>query len=127
MLPAELAEERAVARVAEGVTGAAGGIETSRIEAFSERTLVARDAEYAEVIEAASGAGSRVTAAGKPTFAGVEENEADLARPRRRVRAIDGRDRHGALGRAGATEADRAGEDGVARVHRTLRGRRARS
>lgn len=118
LLPVGLADEdeQALATVAEGITGAGGSIDSFRIEAFSpeaHRALVERfngerDAEYAEVVERAAGLVAelaRETAAGKFTFAEVEENDAELAKLRRWLETIGTRDRYGAPGRAGAEQA----------------------
>jgi hypothetical protein len=123
LLPAGLADERALATVAQGITAAGGGIDTFRIEVFApethdrlvERFNVERDAEYAEVVDRAQALVAeleREAERGKFTFAEVEENDADLAKLRRWLEAIAGRDRYDAAGRTGAeqavAEADRA-------------------
>jgi hypothetical protein len=123
LLPAGLADERALATVAQGITAAGGGIDTFRIEVFApethdrlvERFNAERDAEYAEVVDRAQALVAeleREAERGKFTFAEVEENDADLAKLRRWLEAIAGRDRYDAAGRTGAeqavAEADRA-------------------
>jgi hypothetical protein len=102
LLPAKLADERALSTVAEGITAAGGGIDTYRVEAFKaqahdrlcRRFSAERDAEYAEVVDRA-----------RALVAEVEENDADLAKLRRWLEAIAGRDRYAADGRAGAEQA----------------------
>lgn len=116
LLPAGLADERALAMVADGITAAGGGIDTFRIEVFAPEThekLLARfnaerDAEYAEVVDRAQALIAeldREAERGKFNFAEVEENDADLAKLRRWLEAITGRDRYAADGRAGAVQA----------------------
>jgi hypothetical protein len=117
LLPAGLADERALATVAEGITAAGGGIDTFRIEVFAaethdtliQRFNAERDAEYAEVVDRAQALVAeleREAERGKFNFAEVEENDADLAKLRRWLEAIAGRDRYGAAeGRAGAEQA----------------------
>ncbi len=111
-----MADQQALATVAEGITSAGGGIDTFQIEAFSvqaHQALVARfnadrDAEYGEVVERAGAVVAELdkeARRGKFGFAEVEENEADLARLHRWLDAIGGRDRYGAAGRAGAQRA----------------------
>jgi hypothetical protein len=116
LLPVGLAEDRALATVADGITGAGGSIDTFRIEAFTaeaqqallERFNADRDAEYAEVVERAQaliGELDRESERGKFTFAEVEENDADLVKLRRWLEAIGRRDQYGATGRARAEQA----------------------
>jgi hypothetical protein len=116
LLPVALADEPALAMVAEGITSAGGGIDTFRIEAFhpeTQRNLVARfsadrDAEYAEVVERADALIAeldREAKRGKFCFAEVEENDADLAKLRRWLDSIAKRDHYGASGRADAEKA----------------------
>jgi hypothetical protein len=125
LLPAGLADEHALAAVAEGLTGAGGTIDTFRIDAFSaeahqallERLNAGRDAEYTEVVERAQALVAELdgeSARGKFTFAEVEENEADLGKLRRWLATIATRDRYGANGRAAA-------EGAVERAARRLR------
>jgi len=123
LLPAVLADDHALATVAEGITAAGGGIDTFHVEAFApethdgllQRFNADRDAEYAEVVDRAQALVAeldREAERGKFNFAEVEENDADLAKLRRWLEAIAGRDRYDAGGRAGAeqavAEADRA-------------------
>jgi hypothetical protein len=116
LLPADLADEQALATVVEGITGAGGGIDTYRIEAFTaeaqqallERLNAERDAEYTEVVERAQALIDeldRESQRGKFTFAEVEENEADLVKLRRWMEAIARRDRYRAAGRTAAEQA----------------------
>lgn len=116
LLPAGLADDRALDTVAEGISAGGGSIETYRIEAFTpeahralvERFNVERDAEYTEVVERAQALVAELdqeTRRGKFTFAEVEENEADLVKLRRWLAAIGRRDRYGAPGRAAAEQA----------------------
>jgi hypothetical protein len=116
LLPADLADEPALATVAAGITGAGGGIDTYRIEAFTteahlavlERLNAERDAEYTEVVERAQALLDeldRESRQGKFTFAEVEENEADLVKLRSWMEAIGRRDRYGAAGRTAAEQA----------------------
>jgi hypothetical protein len=113
LVPTDLADETALATVAEGLTSAGGSIDIFPIEAFAgdaQQVLLARfnterDAEYAEVVERAQALVDELekeTARGKFTFAESEENEADLAKLRRWLDAIGQRDRYGAAGRAQA-------------------------
>jgi hypothetical protein len=124
LLPAELADERALSTVAEGITAAGGGIDTYRIEAFTleahdrlcRRFNAERDAEYAEVVDRARALVAeldREAERDKFTFAEVEENDANLAKLRRWLEAIAGRDRYVADGRADA-------EQDVAQAERAL-------
>jgi hypothetical protein len=123
LLPAALADERALATVTEGIMAAGGGIDTFRVEAFdpdAHERLVARfngerDAEYAEMVDRARALIAeldREAERGKFTFAEVEENDADLAKLRRWLDTVNGRDRYDAAGKTGAeqavAEADRA-------------------
>lgn len=123
LLPGDLADDRALATVAEGIIGAGGSIDTFGIEALTadaQQALLARfnadrDADYAEVVERAQaliGELDRESQRGKFTFAEVEENEADLGKLRRWLAAIGRRDRYRATSRAGAeqtvAEAERA-------------------
>lgn len=116
LLPAALADQKALAEVTGGITGAGGSIDTFGIEAFADQAqqaLVARfnaerDAEYAEVVERAEAVVAeldRESGRGKFTFAEVEENDAELAKLRRWMEAIGGRDHHGAAGRSRAEAA----------------------
>jgi hypothetical protein len=116
LLPVGLADERALATVAEGITAAGGSIDTFRIEAFTaegqqallQRFNADRDAEYTEVVERAQALIDeldRESQRGKFTFAEVEENEADLVKLRRWLDTIARRDRCGAAGRASAVQA----------------------
>jgi hypothetical protein len=125
LLPIGLADERALATVAEGITVAGGTIDTFRIEAFTadaqqmllERVNADRDAEYAEVVERAQALLAeldREGQRGKFTFAEVEENEAELVKLRRWLAAIGRRDRYRAAGRP-------AGEQAVAAAEQALR------
>lgn len=73
-----------------------------------ERFNAERDAEYAEVVERAEAVVAeldRESGRGKFTFAEVEENDAELAKLRRWMDAIGGRDYHGAGGRCRAEAA----------------------
>jgi uncharacterized protein YdbL (DUF1318 family) len=125
LLPVDLADDRALGTVAEGITGGGGSIETYRVEAFTpeaQQALVQqfnadRDAEYAEVAERAQALVAELdqeSRRGKFTFAEVEENEADLVKLRRWLAAIGRRDRYAASGRAAAGQA-------VAQADRELR------
>jgi len=116
LVPAELADDAALATVAEGITSAGGNIDIFPIEAFggdAQNALLARfnadrDAEYAEVVERAEAALAELdneTTRGKFTFAEAEENEADVAKLRRWLDAIGQRDRYGAAGRYRAEKA----------------------
>lgn len=113
LLPAALADQKALAAVAEGITGAGGAIDTFGIEAFdgqaqqalAERFNAERDAEYAEIVERAEALVAeldREAGRGKFTFAEVEENDAELAKLRRWLEAVSGRDHYGAPGRSRA-------------------------
>jgi len=115
LVPLDLADEQALATVAEGLTTASGSIDIFRIEAFAsaaQQALLARfnaerDAEYVEVVERAQALLDeleRETQQGKFTFAEVEENDADLTKLRRWLEAIARRDHYGAPGRARAEQ-----------------------
>jgi hypothetical protein len=122
LLPAELADERGLATVAEGITSAGGAIDRLRIAAFApeaEQQLRARfnaerDEEYTEVVERAEALVAELaaeSARGRFTFAEVEENDVELAKLRRWLAAVGDRDRFGAEGRRRAEESvRRAGE-----------------
>lgn len=116
LLPAEVADDKALAAVFEGLTGAGGAIDTYLVEAFSaeaHQALLARanadrDAEYAGLVERAGALVAELDAEsqhGNFPFAEVEENEADLAKLRRWLAAIGERDRYGAAGRTAAEHA----------------------
>jgi hypothetical protein len=126
LVPVALAEPRALDRAAEGVRAAGGTFDALTVEAFggdAQATLVqrfdaARDAEYAEVVERARALGvelERESERGKFTFAEVEENEADLAKLRRWLAAVEARDLFGAPGRAAAAAAVRDAADALRR------------
>ena len=115
LIPRELADERALAAVAEGLTVAGGSIDMFQIESFdaeAQRVLLARfnaerDAEYVEVVERAQALVTELeqeTQRAKFTFAEVEENEADLTKLRRWLDTIGQRDHYGAPGRAQAEQ-----------------------
>lgn len=126
LIPGALAERRAVDRIAEGVRAAGGAFDALVVESFggeAQALLVgrfnaARDAEYAEVVERARAVQAELGsegARGKFTFAEVEENEADLARLRRWLAAVAGRDLFGAPGRGPAERAVREAADALRR------------
>lgn len=113
LLPAALADARQLEAVATRVRAAGGSFELLPVESFAEeaeaslrgRYNVARDAEYAEVVERADGLIEELEREGareKFTFAEVEENEADLAKLQRWLRRVRARDLFGAGGRAAA-------------------------
>ena len=115
LVPLELADEAALATVAEGLTTAGGSIDMFHIELFAgeaQQQLLARfnaerDAEYVEVVERAEALLAeldRETERAKFTFAEVEENEADLTKLRRWLDAIGQRDRYRAPGRSSAQQ-----------------------
>jgi hypothetical protein len=104
-LPADAAGERAMRGAAQEVRevggtahllrGEAVGDEAALIAAFGE----ARDAEYAEVLSTCSDFHAELEkerAAGKFTFAELEENEEDLAKLEAWLRKVELRDRFGA-------------------------------
>lgn len=116
LLPARLEAGSALHDAAEALRQGGGSLDTYTVEAFAQeaeasleaRYNAARDAEYAEIVERAEGVvqeleleGSR----GKYTYAEVEENETALARLRRLLRRIRGRDIFGATGRPSAQAA----------------------
>ncbi len=125
LLPAGLADERALATVAEGIISGGGSIDRFPITAFApeaerallERFNAERDAEYAEVVERAVALVAeldRESERGRFTFAEVEENEAELTKLRRWLTAVTGRDRYGAAGRG---PAEAAVEEADQRLH----------
>jgi hypothetical protein len=104
-LPADAAGERAMRGAAQEVRelggtahllrGEAVGDEAALVEAFGE----ARDAEYAEVLSKCRDFHAELEkerAAGKFTFAELEENEEDLAKLEAWLRKVELRDRFGA-------------------------------
>lgn len=115
LVPLELADEQALATVAEGLTTAGGSIDIFHIDAFdseAQQVLLARfnaerDAEYVEVVERGRALLDELdqeTRRAKFTFAEVEENEADLTKLRRWLDAIGQRDHYGAPGRSPAEQ-----------------------
>jgi hypothetical protein len=124
LVPLGLADEQALATVAEGLTAAGGNIDIFHIEAFdseAQQVLLARfnddrDAEYVEVVERAQALLDeldRETQRAKFTFAEVEENEADLTKLRRWLDAIGQRDHYGAPGRSRAAQLVEAAEQAL--------------
>jgi hypothetical protein len=126
LVPRRLAERQVLERIGDGVRAAGGTFDIFEIEAFAEdanallldRFNAARDAEYAEVVERAVALQAeleREGAQGKFTFAEVEENEADLGKLRRWLKALGDRDLFGASGRDAADHAVREAADSVQR------------
>jgi hypothetical protein len=124
LIPHELADQRALDQIADGVRSAGGSFDVLGIEAFAaeaqatlvERFNTERDAEYAEVVERARALRAELqheAARGKFTFAEVEENEADLAKLRRWLGTVRGRDRFAAAGRAAAGAAVQQAADAL--------------
>ena len=113
-MPADAAGERAMRGVAQEVRelggtghllrGEAVGDEAALVGAFGE----ARDAEYAEVLSKCRDFHAELEkerAAGKFTFAELEENEEDLAKLEAWLRKVERRDRFGASSAQAATAA----------------------
>src|SRR5215471_20337478 len=122
LIPRDLTEQRALDQIAGGVRSAGGTFDILVVDAFAEEAQAlladrfnsARDAEYSEVVERAEALKAelkREGGRGKFTFAEVEENEADLARLKRWLGTIGGRDLFGAPGRSAAEQAVREAAD----------------
>jgi hypothetical protein len=118
LIPAGLAEPRAVEQIADGVRSAGGSFDVLTVAAFAgetqallvERFNAGRDAEYAEVVERAVALKAeleREGSLGKFTFAEVEENEADLTKLQRWLKTVGDRDLFRASGRDAADQAVR--------------------
>jgi hypothetical protein len=124
LVPRGLSDQRVLDQIAEGVRSAGGTFDALAVEAFAddaqallvERFSSARDAEYAEVVERAQAMRDeleREAGRGRFTFAEVEENEADLAKLRRWLQTLAGRDLFGAPGRDPAERAVREAADAL--------------
>lgn len=126
LIPDELAEQRALDQIADGLRSAGGTFDVLIVEAFAAearamlaaRFNAARDAEYAELVERAQAVRAEVdreAARGRFTFAEVEENEVELTKLRRWLQTLGSRDLFGASGRGPAEAVVQEAEAAVQR------------